>query len=47
MVKAIAFVEAWRLELTRRSPYRSAGLLYLKDIIAVLTARNSNEVARV
>ncbi len=38
--------EAWRLELTRRSPYNSAWLLYLKGIIALPTARNSNEVAR-
>ncbi len=35
-----------RLELTRRSPQDSAWLLYLRAIIALPTARNSNEVAR-
>ncbi len=35
----VVVVEAWRLELTRR-------LLYLKGIITLPTARNSNEVAR-
>ncbi len=39
-------VEAWRLELTRRLPKNSAWLLDLKDIIALPTARNSNEVSR-
>ncbi len=42
----VVAVEAWRLELARRSPKNSAWLLYLKGIIALPTARNSNEVAR-
>ncbi len=42
----VVVVEAWRLELTRRSPYNSARLLYFKGTIALPTPRNSNEVAR-
>ncbi len=42
----VVVVEAWRLELTRRSPYNSAWLLYLKGIIILPTARNRSEVAR-
>ncbi len=38
--------KAWRLELTRWSPWNSARLLYLKGILALPTARNSIEVAR-
>ncbi len=45
-VVVVVVVEAWRLELARRSPKNSAWLLYLKGIIALPTARNSNEVAR-
>ncbi len=43
----VVVVEAWRLEITRRSLLNRAWLLYLKGISALPTARNSNEVARV
>ncbi len=42
----IVVVEAWLLELARGSPQNSAWLLYLEGVIALPTARNSNEVAR-
>ncbi len=42
----IGVVEAWCLEPTRKSPWNSTWLLYLKGIFALPTARNSNEVAR-
>ncbi len=42
----VVVVEAWCLELTRRLPKNSAWLLDLKGIIALPTARNSNEVSR-
>ncbi len=46
-VVVVVVVEAWRLELTQRSPLNSAWLLYLKDIVTLPNARKSNEVARV
>ncbi len=45
-VAVLVVVEALRLELTQRSPQKSAWLLYLKGIIDLPTARNSNGVAR-
>ncbi len=46
IVVVVVVVETWRLELARRSPLNGAWLLYLKGIITLHTARNSNEVAR-
>ncbi len=42
----VVVIEAWRLELTRRSPKNSAWLLYLKGIVTLPIAFNSNAAAR-
>ncbi len=46
VVVVVVVVEAWRLELTQRSPSNSVWLLYLKGITALSTARNSNEAQK-